>query len=380
MHAYCPCGDDLVPGLSAADAAALDLPALVFRSGESDAFHTRETSEQVAAALPNARLVEPPWGDREWIERSADHQVNGNLFDALAPAGAAAGRVVTRGLRLTHRSGTDVTSVHAPHAVHRGPRPVPRERPHVRRARDRTAPPRVERGRASSRASCSPPPARPGSSAWPCPRSSAAAASTTSATARWSSEELQYAGVGAAGLGLTLHTDICLPYFLSLADRRAAGALAARHRVGRAHHRHRDDRARHRLRPRVDEHVGHPRRRPLRRERRQDVHHQRHQRRPRDHRGQDRPVAAARGHEPARARARDGRLRARPQPREGRPARAGHRRAVLHRRPRAGRQPARRRGQGLRAPRRQPAAGAALDRGAPASPRRKPRSAGRSTT
>jgi len=31
------------------------------------------------------------------------------------------------------------------------------------------------------------------------------------------SEELQYAGVAAAGLGLTLHTDICLPYFLSLA-------------------------------------------------------------------------------------------------------------------------------------------------------------------
>ncbi|HEY3674163.1 MAG TPA: acyl-CoA dehydrogenase family protein [Acidimicrobiia bacterium] len=31
-------------------------------------------------------------------------------------------------------------------------------------------------------------------------------------------EELQYAGVAAAGLGLTLHTDICLPYFLSLAD------------------------------------------------------------------------------------------------------------------------------------------------------------------
>jgi alkylation response protein AidB-like acyl-CoA dehydrogenase len=36
-------------------------------------------------------------------------------------------------------------------------------------------------------------------------------------------EELQYAGVAAAGLGLTLHTDICLPYFLSLAtdDQRA---------------------------------------------------------------------------------------------------------------------------------------------------------------
>jgi hypothetical protein len=58
-----------VPGLSAADARALDLPAIVFRSGASDPHHTRATSEQVAAALPNARLVEPPWGDREWIER-----------------------------------------------------------------------------------------------------------------------------------------------------------------------------------------------------------------------------------------------------------------------------------------------------------------------
>jgi alkylation response protein AidB-like acyl-CoA dehydrogenase len=30
-------------------------------------------------------------------------------------------------------------------------------------------------------------------------------------------EEVQYAGVAASGLGMTLHTDICLPYFLSLA-------------------------------------------------------------------------------------------------------------------------------------------------------------------
>jgi pimeloyl-ACP methyl ester carboxylesterase len=89
MLAYCPCGDDeLVPGLARSDAAALDLPTLVFRSGESDAYHTRATSELIAAELPSTRLVEPPWGDREWIERSADHQVNGKLFDRwplLAP-------------------------------------------------------------------------------------------------------------------------------------------------------------------------------------------------------------------------------------------------------------------------------------------------------
>ena len=44
------------------------------------------------------------------------------------------------------------------------------------------------------------------------------------------SEELQYAGVAAAGLGLTLHTDICLPYFLSLAtdEQRAAGCPGSR--------------------------------------------------------------------------------------------------------------------------------------------------------
>jgi len=40
-------------------------------SGASDFNHTRATSEQLARLLPNARLVEPPWGDGEWNERSA---------------------------------------------------------------------------------------------------------------------------------------------------------------------------------------------------------------------------------------------------------------------------------------------------------------------
>ena len=89
MQAYCPSGDELVPGLARADARALDLPALVFRSGESDAYHTRATSEQIAAALANARLVEPPWGDREWIERGEAREAGGgSLFERwhlLAP-------------------------------------------------------------------------------------------------------------------------------------------------------------------------------------------------------------------------------------------------------------------------------------------------------
>jgi pimeloyl-ACP methyl ester carboxylesterase len=71
MLAYCPRDGEAVPGLTDADARALDQPALVFRSGASDAYHTRATSERLAEVLPGARLVEPPWGDREWIERQA---------------------------------------------------------------------------------------------------------------------------------------------------------------------------------------------------------------------------------------------------------------------------------------------------------------------
>jgi pimeloyl-ACP methyl ester carboxylesterase len=68
LMAYCPCGSDVVPGLSEAAVQAMEVPALVVRSGESDPTHLRETSEQVARVLSNARLVEPPWKDTEWLD------------------------------------------------------------------------------------------------------------------------------------------------------------------------------------------------------------------------------------------------------------------------------------------------------------------------
>lgn len=77
---YCPCDDELVPGLSDELARNITHPTLVFRSGESDIHHTRATSEAIAAGLPNAQLVEPPWGDREWIERGAEREQLGGLF------------------------------------------------------------------------------------------------------------------------------------------------------------------------------------------------------------------------------------------------------------------------------------------------------------
>jgi pimeloyl-ACP methyl ester carboxylesterase len=78
--AYCPCDDALVPGLDAADIDRLRVPILVFRSGASDMSHTRATSEALAAGLPGATLVEPPWGDDEWNERRAEIEQTGSLF------------------------------------------------------------------------------------------------------------------------------------------------------------------------------------------------------------------------------------------------------------------------------------------------------------
>ena len=61
-----------VPGLTPADYQEIKVPVLVFRSGESDPHHPRYTSEQVHSLLPNSTLAEPPWGDREWIDRMLD--------------------------------------------------------------------------------------------------------------------------------------------------------------------------------------------------------------------------------------------------------------------------------------------------------------------
>jgi pimeloyl-ACP methyl ester carboxylesterase len=74
LAAYCTCGGQLIPGVPDAEIVAMDRPAIVFRSGKSDMFHTRETSEQLAELLPNGELVEPPWTDTEWIDSKIGHR------------------------------------------------------------------------------------------------------------------------------------------------------------------------------------------------------------------------------------------------------------------------------------------------------------------
>jgi pimeloyl-ACP methyl ester carboxylesterase len=82
MVAYCPDPASTVPGLTDEACTTLDVPMLVFRSGSTDPHHPRATSEHLAALIPGARLVEPPWGDNEWNERGdAARSGTGHLFD-----------------------------------------------------------------------------------------------------------------------------------------------------------------------------------------------------------------------------------------------------------------------------------------------------------
>lgn len=76
---FIPAGGESVPGLSSEALANLKMPVMVFRSGEADVHHPRETSEAVHWA-PGSKLVEPPWGDREWIDRTIAQGRGEGLF------------------------------------------------------------------------------------------------------------------------------------------------------------------------------------------------------------------------------------------------------------------------------------------------------------
>jgi pimeloyl-ACP methyl ester carboxylesterase len=89
MLVYCPRAGSTVPGITDERLSQLAVPTLVFRSGASDPHHTRATSDRLAEVIPGARREDPPWGDREWIERGESAAAgHGGLFSGwpqLAP-------------------------------------------------------------------------------------------------------------------------------------------------------------------------------------------------------------------------------------------------------------------------------------------------------
>ena len=85
-RSFLPESGSPVPGLLPQDIKNMKMPVLIFRSGQSDPHHPRYTTEQVHALIAGSKMVEPPWGDREWLDRMAD-SANGLFrnYAKLAP-------------------------------------------------------------------------------------------------------------------------------------------------------------------------------------------------------------------------------------------------------------------------------------------------------
>jgi pimeloyl-ACP methyl ester carboxylesterase len=79
-EAFVPAADSPVPGSTAAQLRALEMPIMILRSGESDFHHPRVTSEGVHALIPGSQIAEPPWGDREWLDRLQAQAAGEGLF------------------------------------------------------------------------------------------------------------------------------------------------------------------------------------------------------------------------------------------------------------------------------------------------------------
>jgi pimeloyl-ACP methyl ester carboxylesterase len=79
-EAFVPAADSPVPGSTAAQLRALKMPIMILRSGESDFHHPRVTSEGVHALIPGSQIAEPPWGDREWLDRLQAQAAGEGLF------------------------------------------------------------------------------------------------------------------------------------------------------------------------------------------------------------------------------------------------------------------------------------------------------------
>lgn len=69
---YVPAPDTPIAGISRDEFARLTMPALILRGSPRDLYHPAWVCEQVAEALPNAELVDPPWPIDIFAERMQD--------------------------------------------------------------------------------------------------------------------------------------------------------------------------------------------------------------------------------------------------------------------------------------------------------------------
>jgi pimeloyl-ACP methyl ester carboxylesterase len=79
-ESFFPKENSPVPGLLPRDFAAMKMPVMILRSGESDMHHPRVTTEEVHRLIPGSQIAEPPWGDNEWNDRMAAAAKGEGLF------------------------------------------------------------------------------------------------------------------------------------------------------------------------------------------------------------------------------------------------------------------------------------------------------------
>ncbi|MBU6267389.1 MAG: alpha/beta hydrolase [Sphingomonadales bacterium] len=71
-HGYIPATDTPVGGISHGDFAAMTMPVRVLRGSPRDLYHPGRVCEDVAALLPNAMMIDPPWDIDVFAERMVD--------------------------------------------------------------------------------------------------------------------------------------------------------------------------------------------------------------------------------------------------------------------------------------------------------------------
>jgi hypothetical protein len=82
---YIPSKESPVPGMSPQNFADLKMPVLIFRSSTSDIYHPRKTTEWVHKLIPHSKMVEPPWSDEEFAQRSGNVATLFGCWPQLAP-------------------------------------------------------------------------------------------------------------------------------------------------------------------------------------------------------------------------------------------------------------------------------------------------------
>lgn len=97
---FLPRDESPVPDQTPSDLQAMRMPVMILRSAASDPSHPRATTEAVHALIPRSQLAEPPWSDREFLDRMSGLARGEGIFQnwpMLAPqildfADTAAGR------------------------------------------------------------------------------------------------------------------------------------------------------------------------------------------------------------------------------------------------------------------------------------------------